>query len=398
MTRNSAPAPRKDPTGTWSFVVDIGAGPDGKRHQARRRGFKTKKVAQEAIDELRHSVTTATYVPPKRQTLAAFLADDWLPAVRHELARSTWESYDRNIRNHVAPRIGGVQLQHVDGSTLSRFYGDLLASGRKLGQQSSGLKPRTVRYIHTILHSAFDDAVRWRRLVVNPASQATPPSAGQAKPPEMKVWSGPQVRRFLELCSHDRYGPAFHFLATTGCRRGEVLGLRWADVDFGRGLASIRQTVIPLTKASGTGREGVVIPNTKSGKPRTIELDASTVAVLRSWRARQAEERLAIGAGYRDHDLVFCRPDGLPYHPEAFSKTFDRRLGQEDFAELPHIRLHDLRHTWATLALVAGVDVKVVSERLGHSSPMVTWGTYQHVVQGMQSDAAEKVAALIFGA
>ena len=94
---------------------------------------------------------------------------------------------------------------------------------------------------------------------------------------------------------------------------------------------------------------------------------------------------------------MFCRPDGAPYHPEAFSKTFDRRIHQAAFAELPAIRLHALRHTWATLALVAGVDVKIVSERLGHSSPMVTWTIYQHVVKGMRSDAAEKVANLIFG-
>lgn len=398
VSRNTTAAPRKDPaTGTWYFIVDISVDPSGKRRQTRRRGFKTKREAQEAMDALRHSVTSATYVAPKRQTLGEFLQDDWLTAVRHELARSTWESYERNIRNHIAPRIGGVQLQQIDGSTLNRFYGLLLSEGRLQGKQSDGLKPRTVRYVHTILSAAFDDAVKWRRLVVNPAKQATPPSAGQAKAPEMKVWTGPQVRRFLELCGTDRYGPAFHFLATAGCRRGEALGLRWSDLDFDRCLASIRQTVIPLTKASGKGREGVIIQSTKSGKPRTIELDVQTVAVLRTWRARCAEERLALGAGYEDHDLVFCRPDGRPQHPEAFSKTFDRRLGQPAYAELPKVRLHDLRHTWATLALAAGVDIKIVSERLGHSSPMVTWSTYQHVVQGMQSDAAEKVAALIFG-
>jgi len=128
-----------------------------------------------------------------------------------------------------------------------------------------------------------------------------------------------------------------------------------------------------------------------------IELDASTVSALRSWRARQAEERLLMGAGYQDHDLIFCRPDGLPYHPEAFSKTFERRLRQPRYGELPTIRLHDLRHTWATLALAAGVDVAIVSRRLGHGSPMTTWTTYQHIVPGMQTDAAEKVARLVFG-
>jgi len=396
MARNPTAAPRKAPNGTWYFVVDLGAGADGHRHQAKRRGFPTKRVAQEELSRLQNSVATATYVAPKRQTVGEYLTEDWLPAVRRELARSTWESYERNIRNHVKPALGGLQLQQIDGAVLNRFYATLLESGRKRGRQSPGLKPRTVRYVHTILHAALDDAVRWRRLVVNPAAQATPPSASQAKPPEMRVWTGGQVRRFLDLCEEDRYRWPWLFLATVGCRRGEALGLRWSDIDFDRSLASIRQEVIPLTKASGVGREGVIVPTTKSGKPRIVELDTTTMAALRSWRARQAEERLAVGAGYQNFDLVFARPDGRPYHPEAFSKTFDRRLGQAAFADLPRIRLHDLRHTWATLALSAGVDVKIVSERLGHSSPMVTWQTYQHVVKGMQSDAAEKVAALIF--
>jgi integrase len=397
--RARSAAPKKDETtGTWRFVVDLGQGADGKRRQAKRRGFPTKKAAQEEMDKLRRSVATATYVPPKRQTLGDYLTADWLPAVRRELAASTWESYDRNIRVHVVPRIGGVQLQQVDGALLTRFYGDLLDSGRKRGNQSPGLKARTVRYMHTILSGAFDDAVRWQRLIVNPATRATPPSAGESKAPEMRTWTGPQVRHFLDLCEGDRYAPAFAFLALTGCRRGEALGLRWADVDLSSATASIRQSVIPLTKASGKGREGRIVARTKTDRARVIELDAATVATLRKWKAVQAAEILAMDAGYQDHGLIFCRPDGLPHHPESFSKTFDRRLHQPKYAALPPIRLHDLRHTWATLALAAGVDVAIVSKRLGHGSPMTTWQTYQHVSAGMQTGAAEKVAALIFGA
>ncbi len=396
--RASSAAPKRGPDGRWSFVVDLGPGPDGKRRQAKRRGFVTKKAAQEELDKLRRSVTTATYVAPKRQTLGAFLTDDWLPAVRRELAASTWESYERNIRVHVVPRIGLVQLQQIDGALLTRFYGDLLDSGRQRGNQSAGLKARTVRYIHTIVSGALGDAVKWQRLVVNPATRATPPSAGESKAPEMRTWTGTEVRRFLDLCEGDRYAPAFVFLALTGCRRGEALGLRWSDVDLARSTASIRQSVIPLTKASGKGREGRIVARTKTDRARVIELDEATVSTLRTWKARQGEERLLLGPGYDDHDLIFCRPDGRPYHPEAFSKTFDRRLRQPKYAGLPTIRLHDLRHTWATLALAADVDVAIVSKRLGHGSPMTTWQTYQHVVAGMQTDAAEKVAALIFGA
>lgn len=402
MSRQGSASPTRTANGTWGFVVDLGPGPgsDGvwrERRQARRRGFATKREAQEALDELRVSSKEGTYVTPARQTLREFLEDEWLPAVKLRLAESTWESYERNIRHHIVPNLGGVQLQALDGSAIQRMYADLLTSGRKRGAQSPGLKPRTVRYIGTILHAALKDAVKWRRVQLNAADQATPPSAKSAKAPEMKTWAGSELGSFLERTAGDRYGKPWLFLATTGCRRGEALGLRWQDVNLDEGVAVIRQEVIPLTKKSGRGREARILSTTKSGDARVIELDVRTVAMLRAWKAEQNQEKLALGAGYHDHNLVFPRPDGDPHHPEAFSKTFERRLRQEAFADLPTLRLHDLRHTWATLALEAGVDVAIVSKRLGHSSPVVTWQTYQHVRKGVQSDAAEKVAVAIFG-
>jgi integrase len=166
----------------------------------------------------------------------------------------------------------------------------------------------TARYIGTILHAALDDAVRWRRIPFNPADQADPPTASEAKAPQMRVWAGLQVRCFLELSAGDRYYWPWLFLATTGCRRGEALGLRWDDIDWERAVVSILQECIPPTKPGGRGREGRIVPRTKGDKPRVVELDTATVAALRTWRARQAEERLLIGAGYQDLDLVFCRP------------------------------------------------------------------------------------------
>lgn len=396
MSQNARP--QKDAaSGTWWFIVDLPPAPDGRRRQAKRRGFRTKGDAQSALDDLRVSTRQGTFVAHDRQSLADYLENDWLPVVKRRLAESTWESYERNVRHHVVPHIGGLRLQALDGGHLNRLYTQLLASGRVHGNQSPGLKPRTVRYVHTILHSALDDALKWRRVNTNAANQATAPSAKSARSPEMKVWSADELGEFLRLTDGDRYHSPWLFLATTGCRRGEALGLRWKDVDLNDGFAAIRQQVIPLTKPNGRGREGRIVSRTKSGGSRVIELDQRTISTLRTWKARQASEKLLLGSGYADHDLIFARPDGLPFHPESFSKAFDRRVRQPAFAHLPTIRLHDLRHTWATLALQAGVDVKVVSDRLGHSSPVVTWTIYQHVVKGMQSDAAERVATAIFG-
>ena len=400
MTRNSAASPRKDrKTGTWYFVVDVGLKPDGTRRQAYRRGFRTKTEAQEELDRLRGDRRDGTFVSPVRQTFGDFLKSDWLPTIQRELARSTWEDYDRKVRNHVIPHLGGIPIQALDAIALNRFYTHLLEHGRLLGKQSSGLKPRTVRYIHTIVHAALDDAVRWRRIKFNPADQANPPSSSESKPPEMRAWTQEQLLHFLALCKGDRYYYPWLFLATTGCRRGEALGLRWIDVNLDEvpAHASIRQECIPLRKPVGRGTEGRLVTRTKGDKARVIELDTQTVAVLREWKAKQDAERDLVGAGYEDHGLIFCRPDGRLYHPEAFSKTFDRRFRLPSFAALPRIRLHDLRHTWATLALVAGVDIRMVSERLGHSNILITSNTYQHVIKGMQAGAAQKVADLIFG-
>jgi hypothetical protein len=151
--------------------------------------------------------------------------------------------------------------------------------------------------------------------------------------------------------------------AAGAARRSACAG---RDIDWGRNVVAIRQTVVPLSKTCGTGREGRILPRTKGNKARVIRMDKSTVAVLKTWRARQSQERLLVGAGYQDQDLVFCRPDGKPFHPESFSKTFDRRVRQPAFAELPIVRLHDyadlrVMPTFGQLFLCDGVIALAVS-------------------------------------
>ena len=235
------------------------------------------------------------------------------------------------------------------------------------------------------MRKALNDAVKKDYIKRNPALIATLP--GEVKQ-QMKTWTGTELEAFLSAEEASRYHPLWMLLATTGCRRGEALGLRWGDVDLDGATATILQQV------TSVGHETVIAEGTKTGKGREVGLDARTVSVLRARKATQAAERLALGPGYRDHDLCFAKIDGEPLHPEFVSRQFVRRC---QALGLPRIRLHDLRHTWATLALRAGLDVKVVSNRLGHSSVLVTLDIYTHVPHATDVAAAELVAGLIFG-
>jgi integrase len=203
---------------------------------------------------------------------------------------------------------------------------------------------------------------------------------------EMTTWTASEVAAFLAATSGERLYLAWHVALMTGMRRGEVLGLRWRDSDLETGrLRLVRQLRVV--------RHVPEFSDLKTDRSRRqVGLDPETVTLLRRHRKTQLEERLMVGDGYQDEDLVFAQPDGAPYHPEAVSKVFDRRVARW---RLPRITFHDTRHTWATLALQAGVHPKVVSERLGHSSVAFTLDVYSHAIQGLDDDAAARVADLI---
>jgi integrase len=370
----------------YSVVVELDRDPiTGKRRQKWASGYRTKREAERALSEIAASVHSGTYIEPSKQTLGEFVAD-WLAAIEPTIRPATHYSYDRNLRLHVL-RLGSVQLRRIDAGMLNGLYAELLADGKQ-SNGGGGLSPRSVRYIHTIVHRAFRDAVRWGRIARNPADAADPPRSAASVRPTMKTWTAKQLRAFLEHTADHRLQAAFVLLATTGMRRGECLGLRWSDVDLHAGRVSIMQTVIAVNHAVRIGS-----PKTARAR-RTVFLDAGTVAALREHRQRQLAERLLIGAGFTDHGLVFCRPDGAPLHPERFTRTFTIEAAR---AGLPAIRLHDLRHTWATLALSAGEHPKVVQERLGHANVSITLDVYSHVADGLHGAAASRVAGIIFG-
>jgi hypothetical protein len=205
MSRKSGP--KRDANGTWSFVCDVGVdSTSGRRKQARRRGFPTRKAAQEAMDELRVSTRTGTYVAPNKQTLSQHLAA-WLEVQKARLRPSTYESYDRNIRTHVLPRLGSKRLDRLTATDLDTLYSDLQLRGRRAGRntrnQKPGLSPRTINYIHVILHRALSDAVRKGLLVRNVTDVADPPRQRSDQRREMRTWTAEQSATFLEFVNTD---------------------------------------------------------------------------------------------------------------------------------------------------------------------------------------------------
>jgi integrase len=310
-------------------------------------------------------------------TLARFVRTRWLPAKQPTLKPSTFYRYQAMSEAYLLPHLGRVPLRAMTSVQLERLYAHLLSAGAKDG---GPLAPKTVLNVHQIVRKALADAERKGLVVRNVALVVDPPRVTAS--PEQRCWDEAQLRRFLRKAEEHRLLPALWLAAMTGMRRGEVLGLRWSDVDLDGARLAVRRT------ASCAGYKVHITTNKTATSRRAVDLDAQTVDVLREWRAQQTLE------AHAPSELVFTNKRGALVHPHVLSQSFERVTRA---AELPRIRFHDLRHTHATLLLKAGVPLKVVSERLGHSTPAFTMAVYQHVPPGMQRAAADLFAQLITG-
>jgi integrase len=370
----------------WYVVVELDRDESGRRQRKWHSGYATKREAERALPGIVQSLHNGTYVVPERTTLGEYLTKDWLPSVHSSLKSTTFDSYERTIQLHIEPRLGSTQLQKLTSGDLNRLYVTLSKEGRKNG--TGGLSDRSVRLVHSILHKSLRDAVAWNLVARNVADAARPPRQSSATPNSFRVWSANEVHRFLIATKDERLSAAWTLFCTTGLRRGEVLGLRWQDVDLDGARLAVVNTLVSVAYQ-------VEVSSPKSARSRrSVPLDSQTVSALRAHRVQHAKERLGWGSSFVDHDLVFAKENGEPLHPESVSRTFRSLVAD---AELPEIRLHDLRHTYATLSLQAGVQAKVVSERLGHATVAFTLDTYSHVLPSMHEESAQWMADLIFG-
>ncbi len=377
---------RKRGERSWAIIIELGRDPvTGKRqrrHWETVRG--TKRQAEERLREILAALKAGTAVEPHRETLGEYL-ERWLRDYgQARLAPKTLESYTDILRAFVIPALGHVPLQALQPAHLQSLYARLLESGRRDGRPG-GLSPRTVHYIHRVIHRALEVAVKLQLVPRNVADAVEPP---RARRPEATALDAEGARRLLEAADGHRLYPIIHLALHTGLRAGELLALRWEDVDLDRGILQVRRT---LQRLRGQGLH-VKEPKTERGR-RTVALPASAVEVLRRHRRQQAEERLAAGPDYQDYGLVFCWQDGRPLDPYGWLTHAFRRLA--DRAGFPGLRFHDLRHTHATLLLLGGIHPRVAQERLGHSDIRTTLELYSHVVPGLQEAAAAKIDELL---
>ena len=354
------------------------------RRRAIKGGFATRRECEAALAKVLVALEAQTFRPPTRITVRAFLLSEWLPTVKGSLRPTTYASYAMLAREHIIPRLGALQLQKLSPAAVNALYADLSEHGRVHG--GGPLSASSVRRVHAVLHRACHDAVRWGRLTVNPVAGADPPKASAEHHDRLPVWSAEQLAAFLAAVADDRLFALWRLLAMTGMRRGEALGLGWEDTDIERGSLTIRRAWIPV---DGVARFSE--PKSRRSR-RTIALDPVTLEALKAHAARQADEQSSWQEGAADSGLVFTRPDGRALVPWAVSKAFRDRSRA---ALLPPIPLHGLRHTYATLALSSGVNPRIVSGRLGHSTVALTLDVYSHVLPQADRQAAEAIAALL---
>lgn len=359
-----------------SFTIQVSGGFDagGRRVRITRTVRGSERDAQRELTKILRDVDRGEVADPGRLTLARYLTERWLPHAATRVRPNTHGRYESLMRIHVTSRIGNVKLAKLRPMHVQQVLDGML---------EGGAAPRSAVQAYRVLSAALRQAVRWQLVAVNPAAAVAPP---RPERPELQVPEPESVRRLLgEAEGGVMYVPLF-VAATTGMRRGEVLGLRWSAVDLEAGVVRVTSTL------QRVGGELVFVSPKTDRARRQISLPPVAVEVLRRQRKDQAERRLLLGEAWKDAGVVVDRGDGRPLAPEHFSHAFGRFARR---ANLPGIRLHDLRHAFATTLLEAGVHPKIASEALGHASVAFTMDTYQHLMPSMGEQAARAIQAAL---
>jgi len=360
---------------TWAFVVEVGKHPvTGKRKQKWSSGYTTKAQAeQELAKMLARLADKENIVEQTNETVANYL-ENWLVHKKGQIRPGTYATYESNVRVHIVPSIGHLKLHQLNPQQLLHLYQQAL---------EDGLAAQTIKHIHKILHDALETAVKWGLITRNIVKLVKAPKVVRK---EMKVWNEQEIDTFLKHFTNPRYRTIVILALATGMRRGEILALKWSDIDWDKKQLAVKRSYVKHYKG-----HAIQEPKSAAGY-RTIALSGQTIKVLRQHRLWQLEDRLS-SPNFVNQDYVFSQRNGDIIEPQQFSGSWAYFFRKHTI--VPKIRFHDLRHTHASLLLKAGIHPKVVSERLGHSSITITLDRYSHLLPGMQEAAAKAFDTLL---
>ena len=358
--------PRKNKAGKFICYRGSYFTADGKRRYV---SGKIKTEAQQMLRQAMSDADRGLIFDAPHLTLGEYL-DRWLPNIKDTVRQRSWERYEQLVRVHIKPALGRLKLQNLTRAHTKSLYREKL---------DSGSSPRTVNYIHVTLHKALKDAVA-DGLISKNVADGLKPSKPRKK--EINPLNPEQAKTFLEAAREDRYEALYVLAVHYGLRQGELLGLKWADLDMNAGVLQVRRTM-------SEARDGRIEEETKGGEGRRIDLSQSVLEALRRHRTRQNEERLE-SASWKDHGLIFPSVKGTPTNSNnLYYRSFKPILKG---AGLPDIVFHELRHTCATIRFMKGQHPKRVSGLLGHSSVAFTLDTYSHIIPGLGDDDVMEAA------
>jgi integrase len=365
---------------TWVVRIFQGRDENGKRRYVNKTIHGTKKNAEKYLTAKLRDKDLGINIEPASESLDKYLENCLESVVRSRVREATFDDYKYLLDRYVSPTLGAIKLCDIRSIDIQKVYGDMLSEKE--------LSARTVRMTHAVLSSAMKQAVRWHMLQRNPCEFVDLPRMARK---EMQALTPEEAGRFLDAARADKLGIVLSFALATGMRPEEYLALKWSDLDLHAGNSTVRRTLI--WRKGGGWYFGE--PKTSRSR-RTIPIPKSLVGELADHRRKQAESRLKKGADYQNNDLVFASGEGTP----ILLRNLVRRHFQPVLTRArlsPTLRLYDLRHSCATLLLSAGENPKVVSERLGHASIVLTLDTYSHVLPSMQQAATEKLEKILYG-
>ena len=355
--------------------VSLGVDADGKRKYHNKTINGTKKEAEAYKNKILHQVDTGTFYEPSKEYFRDYI-NNWLETVaKIRVTEKTLRGYEQSTRLYLVPVLGKTSLDRITPDQVQSLYHEMT---------EKGLASATVKSAHAVLNSAMKQAVKWGKIVRNPAELVDLPRKEQN---EMKVLNVDQTKKFLEAAICNRMKSLFTLLIVTGMRPGEALALKWSDIDFEKKRITINRS---LSRVGG--KWSLKEPKTSRGR-RSVPVPQEVLEDLIELKGMQEEEKKK-KQDYHDYGFVYATSSGEPFSDRNINRQYFKPLLKD--AGLPDIRLYDLRHTCATLLFSLGENPKIVSERLGHADVALTLNTYSHVLPDMQESAAKKMEDVLF--